>query len=133
MISYAYLWRSEQRTGNAEGRKVRPCAIVVYTKDEDGDSVVYVAPITHAEPTDGAAIEIPKAVKLRLGLDTARSWIITDELNRFVWPGYDLMPIARDRPDLFHWGFLPVKVFNDLKASIVQHQQDRRLGIVDRS
>lgn len=132
IISYAYLWRAEQRTGGSEGRKDRPCAIVVATKDEDGDTLVYVAPITHTPPVDSDGVEIPLAVKRRLGLDHARSWIVTDELNRFVWPGFDLRPIARNRPDVFHWGFLPVELFDTLKHAIVRHQQARRLGVVDR-
>ncbi len=132
VISYAYLWRTEQRTGSTEGRKDRPCAIVVATKDEDGDILVYVSPITHTPPSGGAALEIPASVKRRLGLDSGRSWIVTDELNRFIWPGYDLRPIARDQPDVFQWGFLPVELFEALKAAILQHQQARRLGVVHR-
>jgi hypothetical protein len=104
VISYAYLWRSELRASGGEGRKDRPCAIVVATQDEEGDRLVYVAAITHTPPTDGAGIEIPTKVKRRLGLDDARSWIVTDELNRFIWPGFDLRPIARIRPEVFHWG-----------------------------
>ena len=132
VISYAYLWRAQQQTGGAEGRKDRPCAIVVATKDEDGDTLVYVAPITHTPPAGGFGVEIPPAVKRRLRLDTARSWIITNELNRFIWPGYDLRPIGRDRPDSFHWGFLPVELFEALKAAVLQHQRSRRLGVVER-
>jgi hypothetical protein len=105
---------------------------VVAIKDEDEDILVYVAPITHSQPTDGAGIEIPPAVKRRLGLDAARSWIVTDEFNRFVWPGYDLRPIARDRPNTFHWGFLPVELFEALKTAVLRHQRARRLGVVER-
>jgi hypothetical protein len=133
VISYAYLWRNQQRAGQTEGRKDRPCAIVVATRDEDGDTLVYVAPITHIRPTTGAALELPPAVKRRLGLDAAPSWIITDELNRFIWPGYDLRPVSRGRPHVFHWGFLPVDLFDTLKAAVLKHQRDRRLDVVERS
>jgi hypothetical protein len=95
--------------------------------------MVYVAPITHTPPAGGTCVEIPPAVKRRLGLDAARSWIITDELNRFIWPGYDLRPIAHDRPDVFHWGFLPVELFEALKAAVLRHQRARRLGVVERN
>jgi hypothetical protein len=132
VISYAYLWKVQQRAGDAEGRKNRPCAIVVATKDEDGDTIVYLAPITHMPPPEEAGVEIPPAIKRRLGLDGARSWIITNELNRFVWPGYDLRPIARDRPDTFHWGFLPIELFEALKTAVLKHQRSRRLGVIDR-
>ena len=32
-------------------------------------------------------MEIPLATKARLGLDDARSWIVLNEANRFIWPG----------------------------------------------
>jgi hypothetical protein len=101
LISYAYLWKDQSRAGNDEARKARPCAIVVSGRNDDGDVVTYVAPVTHSKPSQSGAVEIPAVVKRRLGLDNAQSWIITSELNRFVWPGYDLRPIARDRPGVF--------------------------------
>jgi len=128
VISYAYLWRSQRRAGGTEGRKDRPCAIVVALRDDDEDTLVYVAPITHTPPAAGAGLEIPAAVKRRLGLDAARSWIITDELNRFIWPGFDLRPISRQRADVFDWGFLPVEFFDALKAAVLQHQRARSSG-----
>ena len=132
VISYAYLWRDQKRAGQIEGRKDRPCAIVLVTVDDDGDTLVYVAPITHEPPTDASGLEIPATVKRRLGLDSARSWIVTNELNRFIWPGYDLRPISRTQPDAFHHGFLPVGLFETLKAAVLVHQRARRLGVVER-
>jgi hypothetical protein len=99
VICYSYLWREQHEAGADEGRKARPCAIVVATTDDDGDTKVYVAPITHSRPDDIHAVEIPHGVKRRLGLDDQPSWIVTSELNRFIWPGYDLQPIARGKPD----------------------------------
>ena len=131
IVSYAYLWHLQREEGLTEGTKDRPCAIVVATEDEDGDTLVYVAPLTHTHPA-GAAIEIPQSVKRRLGLDSDRSWIITSELNRFIWPGYDLRPISRERPDRFDYGFLPVELFAALKRAILAHQQSSRLDIVRR-
>jgi hypothetical protein len=126
-ISYSYLWHDQHRSGAEEGRKARPCAIVVATTDEDGDAKVYVAPVTHSRPDDPHAVELPLAVKQRLGLDEAPSWIVTTELHRFIWPGYGLRPIARDKPDVFAWGFLPVEIFTALKRGIAAHQRERRL------
>ena len=132
VISYAYLWRDQQRAGHMEGRKDRPCAIVVATTDEDGDTLVYVAPMTHTQPAAGAGVEVPIGVKRRLGLDAARSWIITGELNRFIWPGFDLPPVSRDRRDQFAFGFLPVELFDAVTASILGHRRARRLTVVGR-
>ena len=133
LISYAYLWRDQDATGATEGRKNRRCSIVVTTVDDAGDTLVYVAPITHSEPTAGSAVELPAGVKRRLGLDASASWIITSELNRFIWPGYDLRPISRNSPDVFSWGYLPVEVLEAVKRQIVAHQRAKRLGVVDRS
>jgi hypothetical protein len=132
VIAYSYLWHDQRRAGAEEGRKTRPCAIVVATAGEDGDTKVYVAPITHSQPDDPHAVELPAAVKQRLGLDGAPSWIVTSELNRFVWPGYDLRPVARDKPDVFAWGFLPVGIFAALKQGIAAHQRERRLRLTHR-
>ncbi|WP_448204140.1 hypothetical protein [Azospirillum sp. sgz302134] len=102
--------------------------------DADGDRLVYVAPITHTPPDDPSnAVEVPAKVKARLSLDAERSWIVTDELNKFVWPGYDLRPVSRDKPDVFAWGFLPTELFDALKRSIVAHQKARRLHVVTRA
>ena len=132
VISYAYLWHDQRRSGAREGRKARPCAIVVAATDEDGDIRVYVAPITHSKPDDPHAVEVPPSIKRRLGLDAAPSWIVTGELNRFIWPGYDLHPIARDKPDTFAWGFLPTEVFAAVKRGIAAHRRERRLDLTSR-
>jgi hypothetical protein len=122
VIGYSYLWNDEHAAGATEGRKDRPCAIVLAALDDEGDTVVYVAPVTHSPPQDERAVAIPPAVKRRLGLDDAPSWVVTSELNRFIWPGYDLRPIARDRPDVFAWGFLPVDVFAAVKRGIAANR-----------
>jgi hypothetical protein len=132
VISYAYLWRDELRGGADEGRKDRPCAIVLTALDSEGDTGVYVAPITHSEPSRQSAIEMPPRVKARLGMDAVRSWIVAEELNRFVWPGFDLRPISRDKPDVFAWGFLPVELFKALREAVADCQRQGRLRQVDR-
>ena len=95
VISYAYLWHHEHQSGHDEGRKDRPCVIVLAAdRTSDGATVVTVAPITHRPPEDAAAaVEIPRAVKDSLGLDLERSWVIVNEGNKFVWPGFDLRKV----------------------------------------
>ncbi|MBK1664738.1 hypothetical protein CKO38_06555 [Rhodospirillum rubrum] len=132
VISYSYLWHDQHRRGAEEGRKPRPCAIVLVTADRDGDTRVYLAPITHSRPNDPHAVDLCPGVKKHLGLDDMPSWIVTSELNRFIWPGYDLRPIARDKPDIFAWGFLPIEIFAAVKKGIAAHQRDRRLLLTPR-
>jgi hypothetical protein len=65
----------------------------------------------HTAPSDQtSAVEIPSPVKRHLGLDDDRSWIVVDEGNEFLWPGYDLRKIPRT--DRYHYGFLPPRFFN---------------------
>jgi hypothetical protein len=101
VIRYAYLWRSEAERGREEGGKDRPCAVVLATKrGPDGKITVVVAPITHSPPQDPkAAIEIPATMTSRLGLDDARSWIVTNDLNTFIWPGSDVRPVNPRKPE----------------------------------
>ena len=91
VIRYSYLWRREQREGREEGAKDRPCAIVLVAEEEDGETLVVVLPITHRSPDSAAAaLELPPAIKRRLGLDDERSWVVLTESNQFGWPGPDL-------------------------------------------
>jgi hypothetical protein len=118
VISYAYLWRHEHQAGQEEGRKDRPCVIVLASeRATDGAIIVTVLPVTHRVPDNpAAAVEIPQNVKHTLGLDDQRSWVMVSEGNRFVWPGYDLRTVPGD-PRRYAYGFLPPRFFNDvLKA-----------------
>jgi hypothetical protein len=119
VISYAYLWHHEHRTGREEGLKNRPCVIVLAVQRPDGGTpFVSVVPVTHSPPNDhSAGLELPMAVKLHLGLDAERSWIILDELNEFTWPGFDLRPIPLSR-GRFTYGFLPPRLFDDLLTKL---------------
>ena len=71
VISYSYLWSDEAEAGHVEGRKNRPCAIVLVVQQTEGNApAVTVVPITHSPHRNPeAAIEIPPAIKRHLGLD----------------------------------------------------------------
>jgi hypothetical protein len=82
-----------------------------------GKTTVVVAPITHTPPSDSnSVIEIPTATKRRLGLDDARSWIMTNDLNVFVWPGADVRPIDSTRG--IAYGYLPSGLTKSLLISV---------------
>ncbi len=111
VISYAYLWRHEHHAGNSEGRKDRPCVIVLAVDRGAEGTKVTVVPVTHTPPRDVAlAVELPAAVKRHLGLDDQRSWVMLDEGNRFVWPGFDLRLVPRSN-GRYDYGFLPPRLF----------------------
>ena len=80
IISYAYVWDHEAQSGQEEGRKDRPCVIALAVeRQQDGETLVTVLPVTHRPPDDAAAaVEIPRAVKKHLGLDDERSWVVVE-------------------------------------------------------
>lgn len=94
-----------------------------------------VAPITHSPPDDPrSALEIPPEVKKRLGLDAERSWIVLTEINRFSWPGPDLVPLrARVRLKQFIYGSLPKVLINEMLRVLAIHIRTGRLKVVKRT
>ena len=66
IISYAYVWYHEAQTGQEEGRKDRPCVIALAAeRQEDGETLVTVLPVTHRPPDNAAAAaEIPRAPRI---------------------------------------------------------------------
>jgi hypothetical protein len=128
------LWRSEHARRLEEGAKNRPCAIILTTREAAGHTVVTVLPITHSPPvTEAEAVEIPPAVKRRLRLDEARSWVVVSEVNRFVWPGPDLAPISRAEPDRFDYGPLPPSLFRQIRDRFLACAAAQRGRVVPRS
>lgn len=128
VISYSYLWRQEAEAGVVEGRKNRPCAIVLVTRrDEGGTATVTVAPITHRLPRDpSVAVEIPPAVKRHLRLDSGRSWIILDDFNVFSWPGFDLVPVPGTTGE-YKYGLLPPRLFRTIIEKFAELRRQRRI------
>jgi len=49
-------------------------------------------------------VEIPRATKAQLGLSAAPSWVMCDEFNEFIWPGFDTGKTPSGSPT---FGFLP--------------------------
>ena len=132
VLRYRYLWTDEHQRGAEEGRKARPVVVVLARAVVNGSLVVTVAPITHSVPRDAArAVRMPPTVKRRLGLDDEASWIVTDEVNAFVWPGPDLAPIGGDRADDTVFGTVPQRLLSAIAISIQSNRE--RLRLVKRS
>ena len=132
VISYAYVWDHEAQSGQEEGRKDRPCVIAVAVeRRQDGETLVTVLPVTHRAPEDAtAAVEIPHAVKQRLGLDDDRSWVVVSEGDQFVWPGYDLRKVrSTDRCD---YGYLPPRFFRDVLETFWSWHKAHRVKLTPR-
>lgn len=96
-----------------------------------GRHEIVVAPITHSPPErPGDAIEIPPKVKRVLGLDQERSWIVTTELNRFLWPGPDLRVAPRRDTPLYD--ALPEVLFERLRAALADRVVAGRMRVTKR-
>ena len=127
IVRYAFLWSSEARAGETEGRKDRPCVIVTAVRRApDGRFRVRVLPITHSPTEAHRSIEIPPKVKGYLGLDADASWIVLDEVNEFFWPGVDLRPVSRSKPGVWTFGVLPNEIFEEIRAKFRTFLQQRR-------
>ncbi len=131
VIRYSYLWRSEAQQGREEGLKDRPCAIVLAVKPSEQDAPrVMVAPITHTPPEDPKdAIEIPQKIGQAIGLDHAKSWIVTREVNTFTWPGPDIRSAGKDRTA---FGRLPHGIADRVRQNILERAKTRSLQSVER-
>jgi len=133
VIRYAFLWSHEAARGANEGRKDRPCAVVVAARQQGTEEIrVIVAPITHEPPSDpSSAIELPPDVRRSLGLDSTPQWLRFEELNRFSWPGFDIRPIPGPAGE-WHYGMLPQSLFEQLRQGILRRQGERALRVQDR-
>ena len=122
VIRYAYLWKREADCGQVEGRKNRPCVVVLCVEEIDGENVVTVAPITHSPPENpDQAIALTPATRRRLGLDGEKNWIMATEVNTFFWPGPDL---ASTPDGDYAYGELPAVVFEALVKKILDAGSD---------
>ncbi len=134
VLCYSYLWADEHRAGQEEGRKDRPCAIVLARQVVADHTLVTVVPITHSPPTNPAeAIEIPATIKAHLGLDHQPSWIIISEVNDFLWPGPDLRHIPGSGQLRFDYGVLPPGFFRKVRDALLALLAARRVATVPRS
>ena len=134
VIRYSYLWNREAVEGQEEGRKDRPCAVILAFQDLDRGTRVFVLPITHTPPVgQQGSVEIPAMVKARLGLDTGRSWIVLDEFNDFIWPGPDLRILPGQGPASAAYGFLPPKLLRVVRDRFLAAIRTKRAARVPRT
>ncbi len=134
VLCYSYHWASEHHGGQEEGRKDRPCVIVVARQVVAGKTVVTVVPVMHTEPEDPeTAVEIPPQIKTHLGLDEQRSWIVVSEVNGFAWPGPDLRHVSGSKPPRFDYGVLPPGFFRKVRDQLVTLNTARRVQAIVRT
>jgi PemK-like, MazF-like toxin of type II toxin-antitoxin system len=117
-----------------EGAKERPCVVVLARQVVAGKTLVTVAPVTHAQPSDAqTAVEIPPQIKARLHLDDWASWVIVSEVNDFIWPGPDLRHVPGAQPPRFDFGVLPPGFFRKVRDQLLALHAARRVQPVPRT
>jgi hypothetical protein len=106
--------------------------VVVARIERAVGTLILVAPVTHTAPQyDAEAIEIPVNVKKQLGLDRDRSWIMVNELNRFMWPGPDIRPApGSDAP---FYDALPDWLFERVRQGVLKQNTGGKLKVTPRS
>ena len=126
------MWAREAERGQDEGLKDRPAVVVIARIVRETQTEITVAPVTHSMPdAPQDAVEIPARVKRQLGLDNERSWIVTSELNRFVWPGPDIrIAPGRDTPV---YDAIPELLFDKLRIAVNRHVAAGRLKVTKRT
>jgi hypothetical protein len=131
VVRYGYLWHDEHASGHEDSQKGRPCAVILKTISNDGETIVAVLAITHSMPRNPEeTVEIPPMVKRHLGLDDERSWVIVSEVNRFVWPGPDLLAVSPTGPGRFDYGHLPPRLFRIIRERFLACARAQRLKVV---
>ena len=114
--------------------KERPAVVIVAVDPANtGDPLqVAVMPITHSPPLDVAtAIEIPPRLKNHLKLDDDRSWVVIDEINEFMWPGYDIRQIPGSEGS-WEYGQMPPGFIKQIAERVEQLEKGNRMHITSR-
>ena len=129
VIRYDYLWAREAAAGRDLGKE-RPACLVAASDSAVRPRFVIILPITHAPPVgDTVGIEIPARVRQALGLDDMPSWVIVSEYNVDEWPNGGLAPLS-GRPDAFSYGFIPPRLFAQVKEKFLELRgQHRSRGV----
>lgn len=70
-------------------------------------------------------------VKIHLGLDDDRSWVIVSECNIDSWPTPDLRQIPQ-QPGEFAYGHIPPRLFKNIRDAFVNEYRARRVRQVTR-
>lgn len=107
--------------------------MVLAATQRDKHVEVLVAPVTTRPPLPGdGGVEMPSAVRAHLGLDE-RCWVVTSELNRFIWPGPDIR-VVRGKGELSpYYGKVPGKLLERVREGMKAHIKVGRMKVTKRS
>ena len=119
IIRYDYLWVEEAVAGRDQG-KDRPACLIATSDSSSRPRFVVILPITHSPPAgDTIGIQIPPRVRQAVGLDGEPCWVIVSEHNVDEWPNAGLQPVP-GRPEVFSYGFVPPRLFAEIKRRFLE-------------
>lgn len=128
VIRYDYLWTEEAAAGRDQGKE-RPACLVAATDPAASPRFVVILPITHTRPRrNTVGVEIPANVRASLGLDDIPCWVVVSEYNVDEWPNSGVAPLP-GRPGIFSYGFVPPRLFAQIKAKFLELYDKRRSGV----
>ncbi len=117
VLRYVYLFANEQKAGRDEGVKER--FVVVIAIDGKRYSV---AAITTKGEGRANALPLPAPVATAGGV-APNSSVVTDEINIFTWPGFDIRPLMKGKG--FVAGRFPPAFTNSLQSAILSAPHER--------
>jgi hypothetical protein len=125
VVKYGSLWDWEAKQKRDLGKDWPACLIA-----ELQNGRVVLLPMTHSPPSaDNLAIEVPHRIKLTLGLDDERSWIISSQCNFDVWPSPQLGVLPGGGSV---YGRLPEQFLRQVLELFGQASQSKKLRIIRR-
>jgi len=131
VVRYDYLWLDESTAGRDQG-KDRPACLLAASDAAIRPRFVVILPITHSAPGGATTgIEIPPKVRQAIGLDNEPCWVIVSEHNVDAWPTTGLQPIP-GHPGVFAYGFIPPRLFAQIRAKFLELAREGRSGRVGR-
>ena len=116
VVGYSYLWHQDYKLERDFSENPATYGVILSVREELGDKIVLVAALTDLQPRNTEGVALPDATRERLGLPSAQYWIITSEVNRFIWPGPDLR--SADSVSKNELNVLPPILFESIKSSI---------------
>ncbi len=126
---YPYVWARQDAAGETEGRKHRPCAVALLTRNAQDEPVVLFVPLT-TQPQDGNpyAIEVPEIEKRRAGLQShIRVWAVLSEHNLDAYErSFYLEPASR-------MGAFGMSFVKQMQALKIQAIKGRKSATVKRN
>ena len=130
VLSYSYLW-SHEAAGGGERAKGSSRVVVVLCIERQAGNLILVSVGHHTAPEMlPSRSKIHLDVKKQLGLDRERSWVMLNELNRFIWPGPDIRPILGGAP---LYDALPDWLFERVRQGVLDHNAAGKLKVTSRT